>query len=352
MRGIPRRTNPGSSLLFEDGSTWSVPLYACASAIKATINTVTMHLNNTATLENLNVTSIVPKTYRDTGSMPLWGFEESGLSLDGISPLWGIVDEKYENRPNVSFWRKPSLYLVGASDTLGQTLGGIANRDFQYVPGTDFAPAAMNTLYTFGTSSSIITNSVLGLAIDYTGAQNMAMYLRWQNLSANAGGAAQILNLIWTDLVASAVVGTKGTLGIGNTGTQGQVVKITVHPIARKIKYHIPFAIPAFVLAFALLGISISTIVSMFLGNASTGTLRKRLHQSSPGRLLVRSLAPIETIWTMSSKEWSREFGYFEVDLSEESQILPVDQGTALGKGENASNVGEHEIPASEAPEE
>ena len=64
----------------------------------------------------------------------------------------------------------------------------------------------------------------------------MAMYVQWQNLSQTPEGASFIVNLIWTDLAASVIVGTKGILGTGNDGSADDIVHISVQPIVSKIK--------------------------------------------------------------------------------------------------------------------
>ena len=341
MRGIPHRTNPGSAFIFEDGSTWSAPLYSCASTVKATIKTVTFFLNGTD-IKSLKITKIVNRSYKDTASMPLWGFEESGLNLVGISPLWGLINETYTTYPNMSFWRKPSLYLSGTSDELfGRTLGAISGGDIAYTPGSDFAPAAMNDVYRLGSTGSVATNAIKGYSIDYTGAQNMAMYLRWQELSKTADSASKILNLIWTDFAASAVVGTRGILGPGNLGKPGEAVKVEIEPVVRKIKYHILFAIPAFILAFALLLISLATILSCVLGEANLARLRMRLNQGATGRVMIASLEPSESIWTMSSKEWSQEYGKVEINLGTYGE--PNQDTTQSRKEDIDHNNGIHE---------
>lgn len=41
VRDVPKRVDDGPGVIFESGSHWSAPTYTCASAVKATINTVT-----------------------------------------------------------------------------------------------------------------------------------------------------------------------------------------------------------------------------------------------------------------------------------------------------------------------
>ncbi|KAF2123035.1 hypothetical protein BDV96DRAFT_681620 [Lophiotrema nucula] len=318
MRGVPKRLNAGSSVQFESGSQWTTPLYSCASSLRATIKTVSFELNGTSFegLSDLYVTRIQDKQYRTKGDMPLWGFEETGLALDGVSSIWGLLNNSYESYPNISSFRKSRLYLGGTSDGLfGSTLRAIANGDFQYMPGSDFGPAIMNTIYTLDSSTGNILNAASGITVDYTGASNMALYLKWQELSTTPEGAARIIDLIWTDLAASAVVGTKGTLGAGNSGNDEEAMKMNIRPIKRKIKYHLPFAIPAFILAAILLILSGATALSVILGKSSFAILRKRLHQASTGRILVASVELVGDVFDVSSTKWNKEYGKIEIDL-------------------------------------
>ncbi|KAL4865247.1 hypothetical protein BDV12DRAFT_175013, partial [Aspergillus spectabilis] len=49
--------------------------------------------------------------------------------------------------------------------------------------------------------------------MDYAGEGNLAKSRRWSTLSRSAESMTTVLNLVWTDYVANAVVGTKGSHG-------------------------------------------------------------------------------------------------------------------------------------------
>jgi hypothetical protein len=150
----------------------------------------------------------------------------------------------------------------------------------------------------------------------------MAMYVRWQNLSKTPEAASTIVNLIWTDLAASAVVGTKGVLGPGNPGSPNDAVLIPVQPIVRKIKYHYLFAIPAFILAGMLLFVSFIALLCLIFTRSNLTTMRRHLHQSSTGRILTVFLCPEQCDMRTRSKAWSEEIGIKEIDLSGERPAL------------------------------
>lgn len=314
--------------MFEGGSKWSAPLYACASAVKANIKTVSFRVNGSIpSLNSLSVTDVRDKEYPDNNSMPLWGVEDSGLALDGISPVWGLISPEYLSFPNISVVRKPSLYLIGSSDfhdfaALTLRFGNL----FENMPGSDFAPWAMNSVYS---GNSIFTKGLL----DYSGSSNLAMFVKWSNLSRTPEHAASIINLIWTDIAAQSVVGTKGVLGSNNAGLPNETVSITVYPIVHEIKYNYLFGIPAFILAANLLVISLLALISAATKRSSLTILRRRLCQLSTGRIFLTFQYPELSSLETPSKQWSRTMGQTEVDLNNVGHDL---------RGPNEINGGEH----------
>jgi hypothetical protein len=272
----------------------------------------------TGDLNSLTVTEVRDKVYADTGSMPLWGMEDSGLDLDGISPVWGLISPEYANYPNISVVRKPSLFLAGTSDPWG-SVSLSQDGGYQSMPGSDFPPAAMNSVYRQDFSM-------------YTGSSSLAMLTRWLDLTRTADKAATIVNLIWTDMAAQGVVGTKGVLGSNNIGLFNETTQITVTPIIHKIKYHYLFGIPAFILAAVLIAILLSALMLAATRRAGLATLRKRLQQSSIGRILLVFRHSEQSNTEISGKQWNRMMGKTEVDLSNVSNGLKTPTSTNNGK--------------------
>jgi len=261
MHGAPQRQDSGSSLIFDSGSKWSQPLYTCASAVKATVKTVSFNYNATeGVLEDLNIKSIQDKVYSDNQSLPLWGVENTGNAylLEDLTLVWGLISDEYENDQNVSAIRQESLYLPGYSD-----YGLISTIGFDNMPGSEALIGAMGIPYSVSTGGTLINGQT-----DYSGEGDMSMWVRWQNLSSSAELASLIPNLIWTDVAASAVVGTKGVLGPGNLATENQV-PIMVTPTVMRIKYHYPYAIPALLTALVLFCITIAALIAVLFSHGS-----------------------------------------------------------------------------------
>ena len=289
MRGVPRRVDGGPAAIFDDGSKWSSSLHACAATVGATIKTVTFSYNTTAGgIKGLSVTGIKQKEYSDAAQVPLWGVEDSGLTLDGISPIWGLIAEPYAEFPNISVVRQPTFYIPGLSG--GPRLG---YPGFQNLPGSDFPGRVMDQV--FGDISS--------MPYDISGRGSMAIFLRWQELSKSARTAGSIINLLWTDLAASAVAGSKGVLGKGNAGLSNETISLKVRPIVNKIKYNYPFGIPAFILFVAILFITFLALFSALSKRSGIALLKKRLRQTAMGRILTTALDPGQSSLGMSSRE-------------------------------------------------
>lgn len=151
VRGPPQRVDNGSPLVWDSGSKWSSPMYACASAVKATIKTVSFQLNGTDGLRSLSILNVKDKSYKDKGRMPLWGVEDSGKTVDQITPVWGLISPIYENYPNISTVRQPSLYIPGYAGGPSGISGLGPYSMYQNLPASDFFRYAMSSV--FGTST-------------------------------------------------------------------------------------------------------------------------------------------------------------------------------------------------------
>jgi len=318
IRGAPQRLDNGSSLLWSAGSRWSSPLYSCASAVKASVKSVTFRLNGTEGLSSVTVDSITDKKYPSNEDTPLWGMEDTGKTVDQIDPVWGILSPDYENFPNVSSVRKPEFYLPGYS---GGGAGVVTYPNegqplWANIPASNFFQYALGGTYggSFSGEESPGVQDPYGRGVDYSGYSNVALFSRWQELSKTAHGVASMVNLLWTDLAAPAVVGTRGTLGSMNQGLKDEITIIPIRPIVKAITYDWRYGAPILVLVGALLLITIIDILWSIMGYASLAVMRDRLHQVSPGRIYTVFLRPEEARMDMTSKIWAKTMANYEVD--------------------------------------
>jgi hypothetical protein len=85
---------------------------------------------------------------------------------------------------------------------------------------------------------------------DYTGKTNIAPNKLWQTYSESFATAGNIINSVYTDILAAAVVGTRSGLlsnpSNGSTSTTTPNALALVQNFEPKVRYKIGYAIPAF----------------------------------------------------------------------------------------------------------
>ena len=192
---IPEDSTPGGGrypLTYDLGTRWTIPLYSCATAVKASIKTVEFKLNGTS-LPDLKVQAIKGKDFSLEANEPVWAVESTNMKLHDGVPLWGLVDLKAKRPANVTTVRREHLWLPGIVEP-----GGQGNIDVENMPSVDFPILALSMLgriggshtssgYTFGFTSG---GGSFGLG-DYSGTTNAAMFRKWQDLAVDADGVAR-----------------------------------------------------------------------------------------------------------------------------------------------------------------
>jgi hypothetical protein len=251
------------------------------STTKAIIKTVAFRFNGTVDdLSGLKIVSVTEKTYPNEESKPLWGVENTSMRLGDGGPLWGLISPAKSNVLNLTTVRKESLYLPGRDADLGTDNN----------PGADFAAAALRMTYNTGIDQSYTSTTV----VDYSGAVNLAMYKKWQELSKTPETSAKILNLIWTDIAANMVVGTKGLQPHKDSNRKhdstasSQAKAPPVTNYTRRVKYKYVYGIPAFLTLVLFAAAILSTILAALFSGAKLSTMRTVLHYTSAGRFLTR----------------------------------------------------------------
>jgi len=311
--GAARRRDGSASLFFDPGTEWTVPIYTCASASKASIKTVSFRYNGTAGLSSLDIVDIKPKQYAKNEDKPLWAVENLSLRLQNANPVWGMTTPESASGPNISTTQHEYLYLPGYS-AMGALSAGPVSKS-QNLAGVDFYHSAMAQAYDIDAQSS--SASVSGVP-DYSGKTNLALYSTWQGYSRDEGNVSKIVNLVWTDLVSNSVVGTKGHLpaaplrnlqerdGEGATA-EARVPVTTYH---RRIRFHIRYGIPAFVVVVLFAVFGFLGFGMMVIGRASPSKMRLYLDSTSAGRLMTAFLFPNEyPVPGAPTRTWIRGVG-------------------------------------------
>ncbi|KAF9444279.1 hypothetical protein P691DRAFT_763528 [Macrolepiota fuliginosa MF-IS2] len=81
--GPPQRTDDGDPQDYAPGSRWSQKIHSCASATRASIQTVKFSTNGTTDLQGLHITRTLG------GLNVLWATEKTNLTIADLNILWG-----------------------------------------------------------------------------------------------------------------------------------------------------------------------------------------------------------------------------------------------------------------------
>ncbi|PGH13524.1 hypothetical protein AJ80_06274 [Polytolypa hystricis UAMH7299] len=341
--GAPRREDGSTSLVFEEGTRWSIPIYTCASAARAVIKTVEFRFNGTNGLKSLTALDIRDKIYGGDGDMPLWGVENTTAQLDDVQPIWGLVADRYKGRSDISVLQKESLWLPGR---LGQIRSVAAS--WMNLPAMNFHLGAFSAAYGL--------DDIVSDVLDYSGATNMAVFSKWQDLSKNATTASRIMDMIWTDVAANAVMGNRGWVQDPEPKTlakrddavnqqsqkgqpqDGQVVQVPVTAFSRRVKYRIHFAIPAFIVLALALVIATLVLLLCMCGRARPSTMKKYLFHTAPGRIMAAFAYPGQVHAEAHTSKWNKQVGAKRVTIAGHSPQA-MDAVMMMGNRANGSQA-------------
>jgi hypothetical protein len=264
--------------------------------------------NGSAALSNLTVSRVMDKNYTNAANEPLWGVEKANESqnfnISDIDLLWGLVDDSYSNDSTVEMFRGKELYLPVAYE--GRVMSSFRDN---LAAATVFT-AAWNHVYQW---SSWISGTSIGDTPSYSGESQYALFLKWRELSRSPGGASKILDLIWTDLVASAVVGTKTGFEAdtaSESATVGGLGKREVYKHRNAVIYtNFLFAIPAFIALGLWTLLLIVAILLLVSRKVTCNILRHHMNQTSLGRAVLDAAHPDRQIAISSTSEWLNRVG-------------------------------------------
>jgi hypothetical protein len=304
LYGIPfSEDNNTDDLQYNIGAIIHQPVYTCASSVKATIKTVEFMLNGTASLSNLIVTKVIDKDYPNSNSEPIWGVENPVLpqNISNIDLLWGLVNKTYVNDPEISTIQAKDFYLPAAyfSTDMSTFKDSLAS--------ASVFTSAWNSVYD---EAAWIAGASVGGLPSYSGNTQYSLFLKWRNLSSTEEGAGNILNLIWTDLVASAVVGT--VTGFEDNASMTRAVRKNQFVVSYD---NLLFAIPAFLTAFLWVVLFVIALILLLSGKASYPLLLHYMNQTSLGRAVYDATHREKETGNLPSEDWSKEIGDQIIEL-------------------------------------
>ncbi|KAJ9602902.1 hypothetical protein H2200_012682 [Cladophialophora chaetospira] len=318
IMGAAQRKDGSKSMLLEPDTWWTQKVYTCASVMKSSVKEVQFQWNVTSTTGNtlkaLTIANVSDKSYPSTESMPLWGVESPpGYELADLSQLWGLVAPELKDSVNLSTIQAPHLYLPGFGGS-GLLSAAVASQNL---------PAHEGLVNVMGGIYQSYSN---GDYADYSGSTNMAMYRRWRDYSNSAAAISTIPNLIWTDLAANMLVGTRSWnsgkalpphLQKRDTSSSAQDVQslVPVTVFERRIRYHWPFAVPALLALLLVMVVLLMAAVSLVSGRGLPARVRHYLFHLSSGRLLGELQYPQECDKLAPTNQWLARVGKRPSDL-------------------------------------
>lgn len=290
--------------------TYQKNLYVCASSVRASIKTVAFSYNRTGgQFTNLEVLRITDKVYPDEKSKPLWAVEHSYDKSMRFDPLWGIVDDRYEN-----MGYKDGFYTLRA-EKLWLPTSPFLTLNFGEAEGNDALAGVSGFTRRLGNLYGGLSS--LG-GPDYSGQNDYSMLERFQRLSQNETVAAQIPSLIMTDGLAAGLVGTKTAISskyvqwpasLDVDDADRGIPQASVVEYRRAIRYDLRYAIPAFIVLALLLLALVWAFAILVTSRSILRTLKNLYNQTSTGRLATNLMHLGQRNPTQSSREWVKSDG-------------------------------------------
>jgi hypothetical protein len=157
----------------------------------------------------------------------------------------------------------------------------------------------------------------------WNGYLDLKLLRRWQILGQSAKTASLVPALVWTDIASNYFTGSRGWLSDNiiprpyNNDTQSGLskrdtatdkpvtTKVPTFQAERKILYHWPYGVPAFLMCFILLLLLPITLFAAIKGGVKD--VRRYLSMLSAGRLLLH-ISPDE-----SKRSASEEVNYYQM---------------------------------------
>ncbi|KAH8923366.1 hypothetical protein BT69DRAFT_163801 [Atractiella rhizophila] len=166
MLGPPNRLDHGDSRRQEGNLTWYQPLHVCASAARLVIQNIEFSYNTS----HPNISTI--KVKRDPENIQknvLWGMEKlSGWNVSLIDPIYGRINDKWENHPDLKVKRNDWLYVPAGSSDVSHDVN---------LQATNMLGVAWTGRYDNFVAKSWMGDQQL---FQFDGSSNFAMKTKWQ----------------------------------------------------------------------------------------------------------------------------------------------------------------------------
>jgi len=302
-------------------ATWERPCYVCAAATKVSIKTVRFRYNSTkeVNLNSLEIMYIKDKVYASDAEKPGWGFETPWMNatttwnLSMIDPLWGFIEPAISDNPNVTILRSEHFYIPASYQTTAATSWGSSwnNQHLDYTPATSGPSAAWAAVFSHPSTDPYTSDDL-----------NQQMFVR--EMTVNATSTSRLLNLMWTDMAANTMVGTRGIHQARYQPLQPLVKKrdggsdfdnlpagwYPVYTLDRRIRYRWIYGIPA-LLCIGVVGLAVTlALVGMVFGYGTVTRLRWYMFNISSGRVFASYVYPESMAGkSAETKQWIQTVG-------------------------------------------
>lgn len=284
-------------------------------------------------MQDLQILGLKDKEYARESDKPLWGVDHLNVSYADLTPFWGLISADRKDAVSLSTIQSEKLYLPGYS-----WLGITGSPMGQNLPAIDGPADTLRSVYDLRAPFAQIFT-------DYTGKSNIAMLAKWQKYSRAVNTTSMIINLIWTDIIANSVLGTRGWIPSPAYPSKSSdpvpdygpaMVSVTVYE--HHIQYNWLFFIPAGIVLFCLLLASITALVLALLGRARPARVRHFLIHTSSGRIITNFLYPGVCNSDARTRTWIDSVGGREIRLNSDlASGGAVAASSSSSPGEKAS---------------
>jgi hypothetical protein len=291
--------NNNDGFRMDPGTKWSQPLYSCMSAVKASIKTVEFQLNGTASIANLVVKDVSATQYDSTESMPIWGMENPGGTINSIAPIWGPITKEASALPGVSSLQRQEFYLPAGHTAVSSDLSDLTDSE-DAIAAAEVPFAAFGAIYGSSGYFAAVDRDAAGVP-DASGGSNWLLYQKWAQLSAQAETSGKIIDFLWTDIMANAITSSKSVLSRSATNESSTIERLarrdnepaaeSAMQLAAKYRlgltYDWRFSIPALVFAVVYVWLLAWSALMFCARGLSIAILRFFLNQTSAGRTMT-----------------------------------------------------------------